>query len=281
MPKDDLSRMDLKEKDTNIFSDGESKELIPQHSTTDNILVEMQETTNANFKEYPKEVQKSPEPAISSESVLETEKGINPVLDDISESDNEDEKTASPPQLLGEGLFEIQLCMKRVEQNVKTLADSSIKIASEVREMHKLYHNEFAYRLKSMQDDLERYREIEKGRIFDNILGEVAKLYGDHEALLEDITDENLKKRVRYLFEDINQVLEANGVSKQKSTKGDKRNTRHCQVRERILTNNIGLHDTVARSNGTGFYVENRTLIKEPVDIYFYSENADVKSDEK
>jgi hypothetical protein len=97
---------------------------------------------------------------------------------------------------------------------------------------------------------------------------------------LNDITDEKLKKRMRYMFEDIVQILEANGVFKQKSKQGDKRNTRHCQVVERIPTSDAELHDTVVQSRGTGFFVENRPLIKEQVDIYLYSENADEKSDE-
>jgi hypothetical protein len=165
--------------------------------------------------------------------------------------------------------------LERVEENVKSIKDSSDKIAGEVREMHKLYHNEFAGRLKSMQDELERYREIEKGRAFDGILNEVAKLYSDYESVLDDITDIKAKKKVNYLLMDILQILEANGVYKQKSGIGDKRNTRYCQVIERIETDDPQLHDTIALSRSTGFYIENRALIKELVDIYLYSENSD------
>lgn len=172
----------------------------------------------------------------------------------------------------------IQSAIDSVEQNVRVLADSSVKTTAEVREMHKLYHNEYASRLKSMHDELERYREIDKGRIFDGILGEVAKLYSDYESLVEDVSDDKVKKRIRYMLEDIVQILEANGVLRQKSKPGDKRNTRHCQVIERIPTANPEQHDTVAKSRGTGFYIENRSLIKEPVDIYLYSETAEDKS---
>lgn len=172
----------------------------------------------------------------------------------------------------------IQARIDSVEQNVRVLADSSVKITGEVREMHKLYHNEYASRLKSMQDELERYREIDKGRIFDGILGEVAKLCSDYESLVDDVADEKVKKRIHYMLEDILQILQANGVLKQKSNPGDKRNTRHCQVIERIPTSSPEQHDTVAKSRGTGFYIENRSLIKEPVDIYLYSETAEEKS---
>ncbi len=169
------------------------------------------------------------------------------------------------------GLQVIQAGVERLEQDVKAIAESSGKTAGEVREMHKLYHTEFANRLKSMQDELERYRELEKGRVFDGILGEVAKLYSDNEYVIDEITDDKVKKRIRYMFMDILQILEANGVFKLKSNTSDKRNTRHCQVIERIPTDDPALHDTVAQSRNTGFYVENRSLVKELVDIYLFA----------
>jgi hypothetical protein len=195
--------------------------------------------------------------------------------EDVADAEKQETPPAGVPS---ESLSAVLSGIEGVERNVNILTESSVKIAGEVREMHKLYHNEYATRLKAMQDELERYREIDKGRIFDGILGEVAKLYSDYESVIEDITEEKAKKRIRYLLEDIVQILEANGVFRQKSNHGDKRNTRHCQVIERIPTNNPALHDVVAQSRGTGFYVENRSLIKEPVDIYLYSETTDDKS---
>jgi molecular chaperone GrpE (heat shock protein) len=181
-------------------------------------------------------------------------------------------KESSPvPVILG-SLKVVRTGMERLEQDVKSIVESSGKTAGEIREMHKLYHNEFANRLRSMQEEIERYREAEKGRVFDSILGEIAKLYSGNESVIEDIADDNIKKRIRYMFEDILQILEANGVSMLKSKHGDKRNTRHCQVVERIPTENPGLHDTVVSSRGTGFYVENRSLVKEPVDIYIFAD---------
>jgi hypothetical protein len=90
----------------------------------------------------------------------------------------------------------------------------------------------------------------------------------------DDITDEKLKKRLQYMFKDMLQILENNCVSMQKSSPGDKRNTRHCQVVDRLPTDNPELHDTVVSSKSTGFYVENRSLIKEMVDVYLYSEKT-------
>jgi molecular chaperone GrpE (heat shock protein) len=172
---------------------------------------------------------------------------------------------------LSDWLQAIRAGIERLAQELKPIAESSWKTAGEIREIHRLYHNEFANRLKSMQEELERYHEMEKGRTFDGILGEIAKLYSGNEPLVEEITDDKVNKRIRYMFMDMLQILEANGVSMLKSKPGDKRNTRHCQVVERIPTENPDLHDTVKLSRSTGFYVENRSLVKEFVDIYLFT----------
>jgi len=187
-------------------------------------------------------------------------------------------KTDAPVVLAAaenDALMQIKSSLDHLTNCVAGIVDSSVKTAGEIREIHKLYHGEFAGRLKSMQEELERYHEIEKGRIFDGILTELAKLYSDNSQIVDDITDEKIKKRLRYMFLDMFQILENNGVSKQESKQGEKRNTRHCQVVERIYTDKPELHDTVALSRNTGFYVENRSLVKEMVDIYLYSEKAD------
>lgn len=153
------------------------------------------------------------------------------------------------------------------------------KLAVDVKEMHKLYHNEFAGRLRTMQEELDRYHEIDRGRAFDDILREIARIYCDNENLLSIETDETLGKRIKYLFMDMEQLLESNGVMMQKSKPGDKRNNKFCQVVERIETNHAEKHDTVVCSKATGFYTEKRPLIKELVDVYVYQ--ADDKVDNK
>jgi len=177
-------------------------------------------------------------------------------------------------------LVEIQTSMGQIEHKLKDIAETSAKTVGEVREMHKLYHNEFANRLKSMQEELEQYREIDRGRIYDGILGEIAKLYSDNESVIDDIAEAKVAKKINYMLMDIVQILEANGVHRQKSSIGDQRNVRFCQVVERIPTDNPSLHDTVAKSRSTGFYKENRALIKELVDIYLYFEKTDEQSGE-
>lgn len=160
---------------------------------------------------------------------------------------------------------------------VQSIADSTAKTSKEIYELHKLYHNEYAKRLTAMQEELERYREIEKGRAFDGILTEIARMYSDNVFAVDDIADEKTQKRFRYMFLDMLQLLENNGVFKQESKQGDKRNTRYCQVTERIPTDDPNLHDIVAKSLNIGFYIENRTLIKEMVRVFVFETNKEDK----
>lgn len=156
-------------------------------------------------------------------------------------------------------------------EKLDAMESSAAKAAVDIRELNKLYHSEFSGRLKAMQAELEHYHELEKGRMFDGILIEIAKLYNNNEFVVDEAADEKLKKQLSYLFQDMLQLLESNGVSVQKSAPGDKRNPRHCQVVERIAADDPEKHDTVAKSVNTGFYIENRTLIKEMVHVYLHS----------
>ena len=123
-----------------------------------------------------------------------------------------------------EVINEIKSDLTQVSNGVNGITETTSKIANEIREIHKLYHNEFANRLQSMQEELKHYREIEKGRTFDGILGEIAKVYSDNITVLNEISDEKINKRLRYMFLDLLQLLGSYGVSKQESKEGDKRN---------------------------------------------------------
>lgn len=156
-----------------------------------------------------------------------------------------------------------------IAQRLEGMEYAAVKTSTEMRELHKLYHTEFAGRLKKMQDELDDYHEIGKGRVFDGILAEIAKLYSDNEKLVDTLESKQLK----FMFMDLLQMLENNGVHVQKSKIGDKRNTKYCQIIEQIVTDDPELHDTVAESLNTGFYVENRTLVKERIHLNVFKES--------
>lgn len=152
-------------------------------------------------------------------------------------------------------------------------------ISSEIHELHRLYHNEFAGRLKSMQDELDRYHDADRGNAFDGILSAIARIYVNNESLIDEISDSKIRKNVKYMLLDLSDLLEEYGVLRLKSEIGDKRNVRHCQIVERISTDNPELHDTIAASRSTGFYKGNRTIIKELVDVYFFDKRNSATSE--
>lgn len=161
-------------------------------------------------------------------------------------------------------------CLKQIEGRLESIAGTEQRLFSEVREMHKLYHSEFAGRLKAMQDELEQYRKIDKGRAYDDILAAIARIYGNNETLADEVAEPKAKKSIRYMLMDIEDLLGVYGMEKLRSEPGVKRNPRHCQILGRIPTDDPAKHDTVAKSYNSGFYIGNRTVIKEVVDIYIY-----------
>ena len=102
-------------------------------------------------------------------------------------------------------------------EKVTFLSNSSKNIEAELRQMHKLYHNEFRTMLDGMEKELKHYRNVNEGKIFDGILSELSKLYAENIELLNEISDGDAKTRFGYLFEDILQILESHGVSVHKS----------------------------------------------------------------
>ncbi|SCW45739.1 Molecular chaperone GrpE (heat shock protein) [Ruminococcaceae bacterium YRB3002] len=158
--------------------------------------------------------------------------------------------------------------IKRIDEHLDVISGTEQRLLSEIKEMHKLYHSEFAGRLQSMQEELEHYRSVEKGRIYDDILAAIAKIYGNNETLADEVEDPKAKKNIRYLLLDLEELLSSYGMTKIRSNPGDKRNPRHCQILNRIPTEDADKHDTVVKSYNSGFYIGNRTVIKELVDVF-------------
>lgn len=189
--------------------------------------------------------------------------------DDGIESSNSQEDT----ELLcshNDSSHESEVSVKKIDERLQNIEDTERRLFSEIREMHKLYHSEFAGRLKTMQDELEQYRKIDKGRAYDDILAAIARIYGNNETLEEEVADAKVKKSIRYMLLDIEDLLEVYGMTKLRSQQGEKRNPRHCQILNRISTDDPAKHDTVVKSYNSGFYIGNRTVIKEVVDVYIF-----------
>lgn len=168
----------------------------------------------------------------------------------------------------------LELINLGIEYTKGTFSEIARKVEHHASEMNKLYQNEVSGRLQRMHADIEKYREREDNRIFDGILIELANLYSRDHEIIDYATDEKLKTRLSYLFEGLSSLLEKYHVEKLVSQPGDKLNTRHCRVIERVPTDCKENHGLVHKSRSIGFYSGNRTIVKENVDIYYFDENS-------
>lgn len=163
--------------------------------------------------------------------------------------------------------------LDEIHQQMLTLETTAEKTLSEIREVHKLYHNEFAGRLGRMQKELDVYHEIDSQKVFDDILLDIARIYCDNEQILGGIIDEKNKKQVGFLFDDLEQLLNSYDVQIQRSKAGERRDVRLCKIQRTIETDNPEMNDTVAKSIKPGFYKGNHVLIKENIEVYVYKKS--------
>lgn len=168
-----------------------------------------------------------------------------------------------------------------IGKRINGVAQTEERLGSELRELRKLYHNEFAGRLKSMQDELDRYRNIESGRAFDGILKGIAGIYNAYESLPDSVEDPKAKKEIGYLLEDIKDLVGQYGMTASRSdltqTPKPKRDPRRCKVAKRLPTDDPEEHETIAKSYNTAFQIGNRVVVEERVDIFFYDSKATSK----
>ena len=224
---------------------------------TDNNIVEDEEFAAETEAETP---ESEPEEAEDAET--------------SAEESAEAEQQPAECEPSGETADDLTLCMAEctgeINAHIDEISANTEKLTEELREIRKLYHNEYAMRLRKVQEELDHYHSLEKGRLFDDILRETAHIYSSNLEVLEKIEDEKVKKQLTYMFSDILQLIESNGASVYKSAPGDPRNPRYCKVAEKIPTGDKSLHDTVARSISEGFYIENRPLVQELINVYTF-----------
>ena len=150
------------------------------------------------------------------------------------------------------------------------LVDETKETTSEVKAVRRLYHNNYAKQLSSMQAELDDYHKIDKGRVYEPILRDIAHVVVNSYFVVDNIADEKVRRSFAYVIDELIQTLDDYGAHMQKSEPGEKRNPHYCQIIHKIPTNDPSLHDTIKESHAIGFYVENRPLIREQVDVYAY-----------
>ena len=220
-------------------------------------------TNEENVAEIPKfqEVEPQSDDGAVAENKVEPQDASSPSSEKID---------AQVPVVASEIAPDSTDYLQSIDERFNNVAKTEERLLSEVRELHKLYHNEFAGRLKSMQDELDRYRNAESGRAFDGILSEIARIYNTYETLPDGVQEAKIKKGIVYLLEDLRELVGEYGMTAYRSEPLSKRSPRFCKIADRLPTDAPEKHDVVAKSYNTGFRIDNRVVVEERVDVYVY-----------
>ena len=164
-------------------------------------------------------------------------------------------------------------------QQIADLTQELSLYRTELRELRKLYHNYYASVLTKREEELEHYHAIEKSTIHDDLLRELAAIYAGNLSLCDRVDDAQIAKQLRNMFSDLLQLMESFEAEQHLSQTGDPRSPRYCRIIHKVPTDDPELNDKVAKSLSPGFYIKNRPLIKEDIDVYVYRKEAAASED--
>ena len=103
-------------------------------------------------------------------------------------------------------------------------------------------------------------------------------MYVDYIFLTEcDLTAEEMKKNLSYMFSQLEDLFEENGASVLVSSEGSPRKNYCCRVVEKIPTADPDKHNTVARSRKPGIIRDKTVLQPEYADIYVYDPSLEAE----
>ncbi|MBQ9488225.1 MAG: hypothetical protein IJU91_10600 [Selenomonadaceae bacterium] len=130
-----------------------------------------------------------------------------------------------------------------------------------------------------MQEELEIFREQQRGEQFTPILKAIAAVCVEYRTLLDD---ENIigrsRRKLQLLFDELEDILADYDAEVFSSMKGEPRRALLTKVINTVATANVELHNKVARSRRPGVIRNGRPLYREYVDVYVFDANLVNKS---
>lgn len=122
-----------------------------------------------------------------------------------------------------------------------------------------------------MQEELEIFREQQRGEQFTPILKAIAAVCVEYRTLLDD---ENIigrsRRKLQLLFDELEDILADYDAEVFSSIKGEPRRALLTKVINTVSTANVELHNKVARSRRPGVIRNGRPLYREYVDVYVF-----------
>lgn len=122
-----------------------------------------------------------------------------------------------------------------------------------------------------MQEELEIFREQQRGEQFTPILKAIAAVCVEYRTLLDDESIIGRSRRkLQLLFDELEDILADYDAEVFSSMKGEPRRALLTKVINTVATANVELHNKVARSRRPGVIRNGRPLYREYVDVYVF-----------
>ena len=130
-----------------------------------------------------------------------------------------------------------------------------------------------------MQEELDVFREQQRGEQFTPILKSIAAVCVEYRALLDDETIMGRSRRkLKLLFDELEDILADYDAELFTSTRGEPRRALLTKIINTIGTANPELHNKVAKSRRPGVIRNGRPLYREYVDVYVFDASLVNKS---
>ena len=177
-----------------------------------------------------------------------------------------EETESTPPELSAESMLkEVYDEQKKISRRLMQVLRENVNFQNQVR--------------GGMQEELEVFREQQRGEQFTPILKAIAAVCVEYRALLDDESIMGRSRRkLQLLFEELEDILADYDAEVFTSNKGEPRRALLTKVINTLATANPDLHNKVAKSRRPGVVRNGRPLYREYVDVYVFDPTLVTKS---
>ena len=178
-----------------------------------------------------------------------------------------------------EEVAELELPDLNTAEMIKQVFDEQQKISRRLMQVLRENIN-FQNQVRGgMQEELEIFREQQRGEQFTPILKAIAAVCVEYRSLLDDETIMGRSRRkLQLLFDELEDILADYDAEVFQSAKGEQRRALLTKIINTVATANPELHNKVAKSRRAGVIRNGRPLYREYVDVYVYDASLVNKS---
>jgi molecular chaperone GrpE (heat shock protein) len=177
-----------------------------------------------------------------------------------------------------ESPFEVcERMMNEISRQILMITENQDRNGQELKNLYNSYTGILRLHDKAAEE-LERHRKGLYLQLLDPLLIALARIYIDYlgnvERLnAEQLEDQRLKNNFSNMFDEILQILEENDVKTHVTKAGEKWSPKFCKIGKKTPAAEKEQHGTVIQSISPGFYIDNRVLMPESVDVYIFTNN--------